>query len=130
FWRRELVVLPVADKHRALDAIGHTCESELLQLLHRGLHIGNTQHPGQLEMRSRGFSFVRLHRFPALLPYRMVVVVRAPRHQGAVALFECSDARRVVSARAIGHDRDAPWIDVLAARDVFIRWGTGSLIMV
>jgi len=126
----EPVLLAPCDQRRARDFLGHSGQRELLHLLHRRVHVLRAEHPRQLEMRGGDAVVVLLHRRPALLPHRVVVVVRAPGDAGGVALLECGDTRRVVAAGAVGHDRHPLWVHVLAHRDELVRRCAGGLVVV
>src|SRR4051794_30611643 len=120
--RDDPLVLAMQHQERALDLLCDPLEREFLRPFERGLVVGRAHHPAELEQR--GGAGARVDREPGFVagyPFMDAPVHGAERDGGGVALLECDNARRVIAAEAVAHDRDTPGIDIGAGCDVVVR---------
>src|SRR5215813_11326853 len=119
--RHDPVVLAVQDEKRAFDPLRDAFERELLRPFERGLVVGRAHHPAELE--DRGGARARIGRELGLVagdPIINVPMHGAERDRGGVALLEGGNARRVITAEAVAHDRDAFGVNLRAGGDLVV----------
>src|SRR6516165_1781928 len=106
-------------------------ERELLRPFERGLVVGRADYPAELE--DRGGARARISRELGLVagdPIINVPMHGAERYRRGVTFLEGGNARRVIAAEAVAHDRDAFGIDLRAGGDVVVSGGAGDLVVV
>src|SRR5436305_10510174 len=91
-----LVISPVRNKERAGNAMSNRLDLKLFDVLHRRLHGVGAGDVHQLKHRGCD----RATDSEPALPDRMVIIVRAPRDDGAQPLFEGGRAGDIISAEA------------------------------
>src|SRR5215471_8677653 len=129
--RHDPVVLAVQHEERAFDPLRDAFERELLRPFERGLVVGRADYPAELE--DRGGARARISRELGLVagdPIINVPMHGAERDRRGVAFLEGGNARRVIAAEAVAHDRDAFGIDLRAGDDVVVSGGAGDLVVV
>src|SRR5262249_42243888 len=110
--RNDAVVLAVQHEKRAFDPLCDAFKRELLRPLERGLVVRRAHHPAELEDRGGHSPSVVCERGLVAPDTNIYVPMQcAERDCGRVALLEGNNARRVIAAETVAHNRDALGIE-------------------